>query len=553
LRFTILTKFFLSFLISGILLVGLMIGAMQFYTFQNFGEYVDQTELNKLTDLVTQLSMVYKEDGDWESIRRNHNKWRQIFIDSGLLDANEGQGPPQPGLRPDQPQGWPPPPRPIGPDHPERQFADPPGAHPGTLPPNGPPPDFPPPDFPPPDFPPPPGSSQPPGDNRGGQGDPRAPAPPPIQIDQGSGMLEVGPRLSLFDKNYQLVMGRARSNAGHVFRPILFQDEIVGYLGLQKLENLSNPLDEYYLKQQRKILYLVGGLFLLVSVFISFILASQLLSPIKKLSRATQKLAKRQFDTKLNVKTTDELGGLANDFNVMTEQLKGYELTQKQWLSDISHELRTPLAILIGEIDAVQDGIRKPDPTVIKSIQSEVFHLKRLIDDLHTLSIEEAKTLEHKTRPLDVLPLLEETLDWFTEDFLKKEITIETSLGNLSKDRILGDPDRLIQLFSNILKNTLRYTDAPGRLIIRNKVTPESIVIYFEDTAPTVPSEMTKRIFERLFRADLSRSRETGGSGIGLAICKTIVESHGGIISAKGSKLGGLQIQIEFPIMNSHT
>jgi len=176
-----------------------------------------------------------------------------------------------------------------------------------------------------------------------------------------------------------------------------------------------------------------------------------------------------------------------------------------------------------------------------------------LIDDLHTLSIEEAKTLEHKTRPLDVLPLLEETLDWFTEDFLKKEITIETSLGNLSKDRILGDPDRLIQLFSNILKNTLRYTDAPGRLIIRNKVTPESIVIYFEDTAPTVPSEMTKRIFERLFRADLSRSRETGGSGIGLAICKTIVESHGGIISAKGSKLGGLQIQIEFPIMNSHT
>ncbi len=503
-RFTILTKFFLSFLITGILLVGSMIGAMQFFTFQNFGEYVDQTELNKLSGLVTELSRVYAENGDWESLRQNHNTWKQIFIDAGLINDRVVQGAPQAGFRPHQPQGWSPIPGKMGSDSSVRPLAGLPGGHPGGL--------------------------------------------PPVQIDQGSGMLEVGPRLSLFDINYQLVMGRSKSNTGHVFKPILYQNETIGYLGLKKLENLSNPLDEYYLQQQKKIIYLVGGLFLLVSILISFVLASQLLSPIKKLSRATQKLAKRQFDIKLNVKTTDELGRLANDFNVMAEQLKGYELTQKQWLSDISHELRTPLAILIGEIDAVQDGIRKPDPTVIQSIQAEVFHLKRLIDDLHTLSIEEAKTLEHKKQPLDVLSLLDETLEWFTEDFVKKEIVIESCFDISSKGRILGDPDRLIQLFSNILKNTLRYTDAPGRLVIRNKVTPKSISLFFEDTAPSVPSDMTKRIFERLFRADSSRSKKTGGSGIGLAICKTIVESHGGHISATGSALGGLQIQIELPL-----
>ena len=180
-RFPILLKFFLSFLITGILLVGLMIYAMQFYTFQNFGEYVDQIELNKLSGLVDQLSLSYEKNQSWAFLRNNHDAWSRLFIDSGLLDARNLKSRPHPGRMP--PPGMPP------------------GPPPGPL---------------------------------SGQ-----PNPPALPIVQEPRPLEVGPRLSLFDKKYRRVMGRARSSEGHLFKPIIFQDEIVGYLGLKKIDNLS--------------------------------------------------------------------------------------------------------------------------------------------------------------------------------------------------------------------------------------------------------------------------------------------------------------------------
>ncbi len=481
-------------------------GAMQFYTFQNFGEYVDQIELNKLSDLTSLLGEAYKENGNWDSLRHNHKKWSQIFIKAGLIDASDPRRIWQENLPFRPRQGKHPPPR-----HPRDFHMD--DSYEQQL-----------------------------------ENQPRQKAGSQIiPIVQGPGPFEVGPRLSLFDKEYELVMGRARSSLGHVFKSIMVEEETIGYLGLRKLDNPSNPLDRYFIKQQKQIIYLVGGLFLIVSVLISYILASHLLSPIKKLSHATRQLSKRQFDTKLEVTTTDELGQLADDFNAMVAKLGTYELKQKQWLSDISHELRTPLSILIGEIDAVQDGIRDPDPMLIKSIQAEVFHLKRLIDDLHTLSVEEAKILQIKKRSVNVIHLLEETHNKFSDSFKEKGI-VKTSNLNLSQQiKILGDPDRLIQLFSNIIKNSLRYTDAPGKLKIKSKLDDQTILFHFQDTCPSVPIELVNRIFDRLFRADPSRSRKTGGSGIGLAICKNIVESHDGKISAKAAKTGGLKIIVEFP------
>jgi two-component system sensor histidine kinase BaeS len=473
-RFSVLTKFFISFLLTGVILVALLIIAMQVYTFQNFGEYVDNAQLEKLSGLTTALAEVYEEKGDWTFLRGNHNQWIEIFVETGLI-------------RDDRPhQGHPPQPR-----HLREGFVPPPEAVPGPL--------------------------------------------------------DVGPRITLFDAGYRPVMGRARSPEEHAIRPIVLDDKVIGYLGIHELANLSSPLDLYYLAQQKKMITLVGGAFLIIYVLVSYVLASHLLSPVKKLSRATRDLARRKFDTRLDVATTDELGQLAQDFNTMAAQLMEYEQQQKQWLSDISHELRTPLSVLIGEIDAVRDGIRKSDPEVMRSIQAEALHLRRLVEDLHTLSKEETELLSMENRSLDLIALLEETLGRFEDEFVRKEISLVTHLESPAGINVSGDPDRLLQLFSNLMDNTLRYTDAPGQLLVSQTEDNEDVILVFEDSAPSVPRQMHSRIFDRLVRVDSSRNRKTGGSGIGLAVCRTIVEKHGGSIHADDSSAGGLQIEIRLP------
>ncbi|MCP3876619.1 MAG: HAMP domain-containing protein [Desulfobacteraceae bacterium] len=487
-----------------------MITTIQFLAFQNFSDYVDQMELNKLSTLITLLGEAYEQNQSWDFIRHKHPEWTRILTSTGLIERREPGPEHQLGEWAGPPPREPPPHRGYDQAYDQGPFQRPP---PGPQ--HGPPP-----------------------------GDPRPNSPGrPV-----SGMFETGPRLSLFDTDYNVVMGRAPSKKDHVFRSVYSQDILVGYIGLNKLKDLSNPLDVYFLEQQKKVFYLAGALFLLSSVLVSFLLARHLLSPIRKLSSATRSLAKRRFNTKLEVNTTDELGDLAQDFNTMISKLGEYELRQKQWLSDISHELRTPLAILIGEIDAVQDGIRRPDPVAIKSLQAEAFHIKRLIDDLHTLSVAEAQNLQIQKQPVDVLTLLKKVIDQFFDRFFKKGIQLKTALVHDPQIMMSGDPDRLIQLFSNLLKNSLRYTDSPGILTVRFETQDKNIALFFEDTKPGVPSDMISRLFDRLFRVDPSRNRKNGGSGLGLAICKNIVEVHGGDIKALNAASGGLQIKVEFPI-----
>jgi len=442
-------------------------------------------ELDQQDTLVEVLAQEYEKNQSWQFLKRNHANWSQILIRSGLITPRKMMANPPPGLRL------------------QKRLSQ--SDFPINMP-QGP-------------------GSHPPPDSR-----------------------EIGSRLSLFDSHYQQVMGKNPKKEDHSFRPIFSKDMLVGYLGLLKLKRLSNPLDVYYLKQQKKMFYVVGGLFLVASVLVSFLLAKLLLRPIRELSLATRSLAKRQFDTKLRVRSSDELGQLTIEFNRMVSKLGAYELRQKQWLSDISHELRTPIAILIGEIDAVQDGIRKPDPDTIQSLQSEALHLKRLVEDLHMISMSEAKNLQIKKEPVEILKLLDLMIDRFSEPMSQKGLELNFKKRSGPKICLSGDPDRLIQLFSNVLKNSLEYTNAPGRVSITYEIQGSILIICFDDTAPSVPDHMLKQLFDRLFRVDSSRSRDSGGSGLGLAISKNIIQAHSGEITARKSSLGGLQIRIELPL-----
>jgi two-component system sensor histidine kinase BaeS len=385
-------------------------------------------------------------------------------------------------------------------------------------------------------------------ENRGtGSSDPGIRIPRPARRIQ-----RLARRLVLFDADKQHIAGgRAGvSYDGYTLQAIAIDGKTVGWFGLHKREHLANPLAVGFLKQQSQILYIIGGGILLLAAIVAFLLSRHLLSPVLKLTAGTQALASRKFDTRIEVESKDELGQLAADFNAMAQTLEKYERMRRQWISDIAHELRTPLSILRGEIEALKDGVREVNRDTLDSLHSEARHLSKIVNDLHELSLADAGVLSINKVPVDPVAVLNETLGHFNQRFAENQITIENNLEKQSSVSIIGDADRLKQLFSNLLENTLRYADAPGTLKIGQGRAGNRLVLFFEDSGPGVPEEALDHLFDRLYRLDRSRSRtREGGSGLGLSICKSIAKALGGEIRAVNANSGGLRIEVEFPLI----
>jgi len=259
-------------------------------------------------------------------------------------------------------------------------------------------------------------------------------------------------------------------------------------------------------------------------------------------------LSERKFETRVAIASHDELGQLASDFNNMAQALDRYERMRRQWLSDISHELRTPLSILRAEIEAMQDGVREITRDSLESLHTEILHLGKIVNDLHDLSLADSAMLAIKKEPVKPLEILRSTLKSFETRFRDRDITVEDDLESAQESILAGDENRLKQLFSNILENTLSYADCPGTLKIWHHHRAAELTLNFMDSGPGVPEGSLERLFDRLYRVDESRNREHGGSGLGLAICKSIVEALGGEIKAANPPGAGLWIKIVFPL-----
>jgi two-component system sensor histidine kinase BaeS len=334
-------------------------------------------------------------------------------------------------------------------------------------------------------------------------------------------------------------------------RSIVVDKQPVGWLGIVKRKHMIDPFFMDFIKGQSLTFYTIGGAILLLAAFVSMVLSKHLLKPIRQLTQGTRALTTFRFDTRIPVRSQDELGQLAQDFNRMADTLSEYETMRKQWISDISHELRTPLAILKGEIEALQDGVREVSPDTLESLSSEVLRLNKLVADLHTLSLADTQNLQAvKTdvRPLEILKLM---ASHYQNRMESRGIDLRVDLDQMGAPTVQGDPDRMAQLFANLLENSLRYTDSPGIVNISGRQDSQQLTIRFEDSAPGVPQPSLNRIFERLYRVDSSRNRRLGGSGLGLAICKQIVAHHDGTIRADKAAAGGLCIQIDLPLKDA--
>lgn len=358
------------------------------------------------------------------------------------------------------------------------------------------------------------------------------------------------PYLALLDSDESIIWGSDDALPEANLNPIIVRGDTVGYLAVTSRQVLSEQADLLFTEQQKDSFFLFALFLGLLSALIAFPLSTVMVRPIRNLVAGTRALANGDYNSRIPVHGSDELTQLSVDFNSLADTLDQNRQARQQWIADISHELRTPLSVLQGELESIQDGIRPMTPDTINSLHHEVVHLSALVNDLHELSMSDQGALIYEKERIDLYEVLERSSEMnnflLEKHDIKVSINLDTPNGN-RKLPVIGDENRLLQLFDNLFQNTCRYTNEGGELVININRRPGKVVIEWYDSEPGVTDGDLEHLFDRLYRVESSRNRKQGGSGLGLAICRNIVEAHEGKIRAEHSRLGGLKLVIIFP------
>ncbi|HET8790446.1 MAG TPA: ATP-binding protein [Modicisalibacter sp.] len=345
-----------------------------------------------------------------------------------------------------------------------------------------------------------------------------------------------------------LPLGEASPGAEEPLRivPIISNGRYVGELGYRPPRELMARMDRIFLSRQQRNLSIIVSSLALASLLLAGVLGWWLGRRTRGMARATRRLTEGDYSVRLRERGRDELARLAHDFNVLAKTLETNRESRQRWVDDIAHELRTPLAVLRGEIEAMQDGIRPLDGDSLYSLSQEVGQLEHLVADLRLLAQSDAGALQVDLKPLDLAASLHERLDEASGWLHDADITLQIEISGPAPIR--GDRQRLRQLWTNLLTNTRAYTDAPGRLKVSLTTDHRQVQVRWEDSAPGVSDNELPRLTERLYRVEASRNRGRGGSGLGLSIAFALAHAHGGQLKASPSPLGGLCWTLSFPL-----
>lgn len=377
---------------------------------------------------------------------------------------------------------------------------------------------------------------------------PDMPAPPP-----GSGGTQTSDltgavlRTTLLDADEQFVVGYASPRPQAPRWPLHVDGVTVGWITTAPFESVSAAGDVRFERAQYRASWTMGAVSVVLAALIALWAARTLLRPVRQVAAATHRLAAGDYATRVDgIRSRDEVGQLAEDFNRLALALERNEQMRRDFMADISHELRTPLGVLHGELEALEDGVRPFSPQSLQSLQAEVATLNKLVSDLYDLSLAEAGAMTFRLVPTDLAGLLQGCATAFRPRLAEAGIALELHLAPQALV-LAGDARRLQQLFGNLLENAARYTDRGGTLRIEAQRLHGEIAVVFSDSAPGVAPEHLPRLFDRFYRVEASRNRASGGAGLGLAICRSIVLAHEGRIAASHSPLGGLCITVHLP------
>ena len=377
-------------------------------------------------------------------------------------------------------------------------------------------------------------------------GGPAPPPPPPPPPPRG-----LAARVTLHASDGRLLAGHQPPPSADPYfeRPVLFHGTPIALLRLHRAPAVPGAIDDRFLRSQYLTIAGSGAALLMLSVLVAYWLARQLTRPLLAVQRATTRIAAGDRDVRIDTEVTrsDEIGDVIRNINQMSLTLQRLTDARRRWIADISHELRTPLSVLQGEIEALIDAIRPVNAAALQSLRDETLRLSAIVTDLHQLSLADMDALPCHPQWLDGAALLQQVADRFA--LQAQQLGLSLQIGAQSSPiPVCWDARRMEQLIGNLISNSLRYTDAPGQIVLELARRDGALQLSVDDSAPGVAAGDHHRLFDPLFRGDLARDREHGGSGLGLAICHAIAQAHRGQVLATASPLGGLRVVVTLPL-----
>ncbi len=333
--------------------------------------------------------------------------------------------------------------------------------------------------------------------------------------------------------------------------PIRMEGEAVGYVFYKSMVYRNyNPRERTFLFSLAESLGLSLLIGLILTVLLSLFLSARFSRAVERLNDGVGKVAHGDLETTVEVDRYDEIGELAANFNRMADKLLQGEKARQNLLADIAHELRTPVSIIQANLEMIMEGVYQADEAKLKALHKETTLLTSLISSLRTLSDLEVGMTEMENEEIHLEGLVRESCDKMAAVFKDRNIAILQNLPGQSL--VYADESRLVQVIGNILSNALKYGPSDSVLEVSSESCENGgdghIKITFSDQGEGVPSESLDKLFDRFYRVDRSRSRDSGGRGLGLAISRSIIEMSGGSMGAYNRESGGLAVWFELPL-----
>lgn len=279
---------------------------------------------------------------------------------------------------------------------------------------------------------------------------------------------------------------------------------------------------------------------------LSYLVAKRITQPLIQMEKVTQKITAGNLEERLPHNEIPELDRLATSFNQMAANLQGVEQRRRELVGDLTHELRTPLTIVEGYLEGLSDGTIDPTTDIYQRLVRETARLRRLVNDLQELSQAEAGYLPIRLEPLDLPPLLQAIAAKFIDQLFEDSPALKLDCP-ADLPLVLADSERVEQILMNLLGNALRYTET-GTIAITAHSEGRKVWISVIDTGQGIAAEDLPHVFERFWRADRSRDRASGGTGVGLAISRRLVELQGGVMEVQSELGQGSTFRFSLPV-----